>query len=78
MQEASELPLNEEFNHASENADSAPLCSCGKDPYSALPPEIRPRQRDGMAGLRKVACPACGLVYWTNRKTDICMNCEMK
>lgn len=26
--------------------------------------------------LRKVTCPGCGLVYWTNRATDLCMDCE--
>jgi hypothetical protein len=31
-----------------------------------------------MKGLRKVKCPACGLEYWTNRKTDLCIECEKK
>jgi hypothetical protein len=23
-----------------------------------------------------VTCPGCQLVYWTNRKTDLCAECE--
>jgi len=25
-----------------------------------------------------VTCPGCGLVYWTNRATDLCVECEKK
>ena len=53
-------------------------CSCQTgDLFADLPPELRPRpvKRDG---LRKVTCPSCGLVYWTNRSTDVCMQCEEK
>lgn len=31
-----------------------------------------------MGGLRKVTCPGCGLVFWTNRNTDLCIECEKK
>jgi hypothetical protein len=54
-----------------------PLCTCMSDPFASLPPELRPR-KNTRDGLRKVACPGCGLVYWTNRKTDLCMMCEKK
>jgi hypothetical protein len=26
--------------------------------------------------LRKTTCPRCGKVYWTNKETDYCMDCE--
>jgi NAD-dependent dihydropyrimidine dehydrogenase PreA subunit len=26
--------------------------------------------------LRKTVCPKCGKHYWTNRKTDLCIDCE--
>jgi NAD-dependent dihydropyrimidine dehydrogenase PreA subunit len=28
--------------------------------------------------LRKTVCVKCGKTYWTNRETDICMDCETK
>jgi hypothetical protein len=37
------------------------------DGFAALPPELR---------LRQAICPGCGLAYWTNRSTDLCMECE--
>jgi len=55
-----------------------PLCSCMTDPFNNLPPELRPRPKDVMSGLRKVTCPACGLSFWTNRDTDLCIECEKK
>jgi len=55
---------------------SPPLrCTCLGDRYGAVPPELRPRPRKAN-GLRKVTCPGCGLRYWTNRSTDLCMDCE--
>ncbi len=50
-------------------------CTCVTNPFTALPPELRPRPRK-KSSLRKVTCPGCGLVYWTNRTTDLCMECE--
>jgi len=55
-----------------------PLCSCYKDPFMDLPPELIPRGKKIMDGLRKVTCPGCSLAYWTNRKTDLCIDCEKK
>ena len=37
--------------------------------------DMRPRRKESRT-LRKVTCPGCGLVYRTNRKTDLCMECE--
>lgn len=51
-------------------------CSCVKDPYADLPPEARPAGPPPMRGLCKVICPGCGKVYWTNRDTDWCFDCE--
>ena len=39
---------------------------------------IETRTKDVMSGLRKVKCPACGFEYWTNRDTDLCIDCEKK
>lgn len=50
-------------------------CTCVPDDFAALPPELRPRPRK-KSSLRKVTCPGCGLVYWINRLTDLCMDCE--
>ncbi len=55
-----------------------PQCSCMQDPFAALPPELRPRPASELNGLRKVVCPVCGLNYWTNRNTDLCVDCEKK
>ncbi|GAB4473506.1 MAG: hypothetical protein Kow00124_12570 [Anaerolineae bacterium] len=65
------------------NKPSAPICSCVSDPYADLPPELRPDREQEIAkrrrfGLRKVTCPGCGLVYTTNRETDLCIDCERK
>ncbi len=51
------------------------LCTCMSDGFADLPPELRPRT-DKKGSLREVTCPRCGLVYWTNRATDLCMECE--
>jgi len=26
--------------------------------------------------LRKTTCPRCGKTYWTNRESDVCIDCE--
>ncbi len=53
-------------------------CSCVTDPFAGLPPEMRPRPKPKMGKLRQVTCPGCGLKYWTNRSTDLCMDCQKK
>lgn len=53
-------------------------CSCEKDPYMDLPPELRPKNRTWKAGFREVTCPGCGLEYWTNCEGDLCMDCKKK
>jgi len=55
-----------------------PQCPCMQGSFAALPPELRPRAASQKGNLRKVTCPGCGSVYWTNRQTDLCMNCEKK
>lgn len=52
-------------------------CTCNPDPYSDLPQELRPKKAKS-SSLRQVTCPGCGLVYRTNRETDLCMECERK
>jgi hypothetical protein len=53
-------------------------CSCVSDPFAQLPPEARPRPKPNKGKLRQVTCPGCGLKYWTNRSTDVCIDCEKK
>jgi hypothetical protein len=50
-------------------------CCCG-DPHSSLPAELRPKPCAKNDGLHQVTCPGCGLTYWSNRKTDVCVTCE--
>jgi len=52
-------------------------CSCMRDGFGAVPPELRPRPEKNN-NLRRVTCPGCGMVYRTNRETDLCMDCEKK
>ncbi|HHS96861.1 MAG TPA: hypothetical protein ENK08_03035, partial [Chloroflexi bacterium] len=62
----------------SRKGDDRPVqCACVTDPFLSLPPELRPPPKK-KSSLRKVTCPGCGLVYWTNRETDLCMECEKK
>ncbi len=57
---------------------TVPICTCIQDPFANLPPELRPKPVQKIGGLRKVTCPKCGLSYWTNRETDLCVDCEKK
>ena len=57
---------------------TVPRCTCMQGPFAILPPELRPRPASKKDDLRRVTCPGCGLVYSTNRKTDLCMECERK
>jgi hypothetical protein len=50
-------------------------CTCVRDGFAAVPPELRPRPKK-RSSLRKVTCSGCGLVYWSNRASDLCMECE--
>ena len=50
-------------------------CCCG-DPFAGLPAEMRPKPGAKDDRLRQVTCPGCGLIYWSNRKTDVCVTCE--
>ncbi len=52
-------------------------CTCMQDGFGSLPPELRPRPKKNTE-LREVTCPGCGLVYRTNRETNLCMDCERK
>ena len=58
------------------DADARPGGCCCGDPYASLPPEMRPKAAAKKDGLRQVTCPSCGLIYWTNRTTDVCVGCE--
>jgi hypothetical protein len=62
-------------NEATVGADSARQCGCTQDPFAGLPPESQPKPKPMAGDLRHVTCPDCGLLYWTNRATDLCMDC---
>ncbi len=49
-------------------------CDCTPDPFADLPPELRPVAKPETGQLRQATCPDCGLKYWTNRPTDICVD----
>ena len=51
------------------------VCNCVTDPFAAVPPELQPQPKR-RGSLRKVTCPVCGKEYWTNRETDLCIDCE--
>jgi small redox-active disulfide protein 2 len=51
-------------------------CECSPDPFADLPPERRPATKPATSLLRRVFCPGCGLSYWTNRSTDLCVDCQ--
>ncbi len=53
-------------------------CTCIRDPFAGLPAELRPQPQPRRSGLRQVTCPGCGTSYWTNRATDLCIECEKK
>jgi len=59
-------------------AGTPPLCTCIQDPFAGLPPELRPKPQPKKSGLRQATCPGCGMKYWTNRPTDLCIECEKK
>jgi hypothetical protein len=69
-------PKNDSVPKHDASDDKPSVCACVRDPFAALPPELRPKSKPTMGGLRKVTCPGCGLAYWTNRATDLCVNCE--
>ena len=63
------------MNESNDERERSLECTCVRDGFGALPPELRPRPKKN-SSLRKVTCPGCGLVYRTNRETDLCMDCE--
>jgi hypothetical protein len=65
---------NESRNEDQERAAQGP-CSCVTDPFGAVPAELRPEPRK-KGSLRRIQCPGCGKEYWTNRETDLCLDCE--
>ncbi len=65
------------MNKSNNARKQALQCTCKGDGFAALPQEMRPKPKK-KSSLRKVTCPGCGLVYSTNRETDLCMECEKK
>lgn len=78
MADESQKSFDEEKKQAKRTGGKPPLCTCVQDPFASLPPELRPTPIKRDFGLRKVKCPNCGFSFWTNRKTDLCIECEKK
>jgi uncharacterized OB-fold protein len=51
--------------------EAAKGCSCSAE-YSDVM-RAPPPKKDW---LRKTTCPRCGKVYWTDKESDYCMDCE--
>jgi hypothetical protein len=62
-------------NEITGDAKPARPCSCTQNPFAGLPPELQPKPKPSAGGLRHATCPGCGLIYWTNRATDLCLEC---
>jgi hypothetical protein len=46
-------------------------CACGSKYFDLM--SVSPPKRDW---LRRTTLPRCKKVYWTNKETDYCMDCE--
>ena len=73
-----DLEQGQDLEDKEEGVRTPPVCTCVQDPFATLPPELRPKPVHRDFGLRRVKCPNCGFIYWTNRKTDLCTDCEKK
>ena len=78
MQDSMQEKSDNGQDQTNQDEGKPPLCTCVSDPFASLPPDLRPRPKNTMGDLRKVICPGCGLVYRTNRKADLCIDCEKK
>jgi hypothetical protein len=46
---------NDDLAPKEDDSENKPCgCSCVQDPFAALPPELRPKSKPTMGGLRKV------------------------
>lgn len=69
---------DEKKNQEVTTAKKPGACCNPLDPFGSLPPELRPKQKSWKDDFRKVTCPDCGLVYWTQDSQDLCMDCKKK
>ncbi len=58
--------------------EQEPMCSCVLDPFTKLPPYLRPKPSVKKNSLRQVTCPGCGKEYLTNRSAARCFDCEIR
>ncbi len=65
-------------NNPEQTRNSPIGCNCAADPFADLPPALRPAAKPVTGKLRLVTCPGCGLTYWSNRPTDLCVDCSKK
>jgi hypothetical protein len=70
--------VTDKSKEQSPGADDEPLCTCVPDPFTSLPPELRPKRAPKKNSLSQVTCPGCGKEYLTNRSTDRCFDCEIR
>jgi hypothetical protein len=64
-----------ESSRESTKTETEAWCCCS-DPYAGLPADVQPKAREKQHNLRQATCPKCGLVYQTNRGTDVCIRCD--
>ncbi len=64
--------------HDTPSGEDEGTCSCVQDPFTSLPPELRPKPVSKKNNLRQVTCPGCGKKLMTNRPTDRCFDCESR
>lgn len=67
---------SEQEQDEQKNIEVEASCSCVQDPFAALPADMRPPTQAKKGGLREVICPGCGIKFWTNRSTDVCLECD--
>ncbi len=60
---------------ASHCSACAPLCHSRAIVFPSKT-EIHSEMKDDNKLIRKTTCKACGKQHWTNRKTDVCFDCE--
>ncbi|MGB9925593.1 MAG: ATP-binding protein [Candidatus Bathyarchaeales archaeon] len=53
----------------------APLCH-NKAISFPQRPSVTSSMAENKKLLRRAPCPVCGKIYWTNRESDICFDCE--
>ena len=57
-------------------SECAPLCHARAIVFPQSNFSSKPVKEEDKGLIRKTTCRICGKIYWTNRETDVCMDCE--